>query len=81
MKTLSDTILEAKRYKYQIYLSNSELSISVVCLGHDNPNFDEDATYADINQAVKAIYKVDPICDIEIIPCDKLTKYVLNNFK
>jgi hypothetical protein len=80
MKSLTSVIEESSRRKYELYYSEKR-SIKIVCLGDKNPDLDEELTYKDINDAVKAIYTIDPICDIAIIPYDKLTKFVLNDFR
>ena len=78
MKSLNTHINESIRNKYDIYFHSKKKAIAITSLGDKNPQLDEEKTYETIDDAVKAIYSIDPICDIQIIPYQKLTDYILS---
>ena len=75
MKSLKEHINESSMNVYEIYFSYSKKSIAINAL-HDNTLVDVNSTYKTIDDAVKAIYKVDAICEIRLIPSVKFANFM-----
>lgn len=73
MKTLKASIKESSRNMYEIYFSYKKNAIAI---NSYNKEFEND-TYETINDAVKAIYNINPNCDIAIIPSKKFAEFIL----
>ena len=75
MKDIKEIIKESKRTEYSIYFSYEEESLAIHQYGDGN---DKDKSgFKQIDEAVKYIYKKDKTAYINIIPSDKLIKYML----
>ena len=77
MKSLTNCINEATRNTYDIYFNYSKKAVAITASSVRDSQIDEEQTYETIDEAVKAIYNVDPICDICIIPSQKFVDYML----
>jgi hypothetical protein len=77
MKSLANHINEASRNRYQIGFGVAQKAIIIIAVDDDYGQFGDGETYKSIDDAVKAIYSVDPICDITIVPHPKFADYML----
>ena len=76
MKSIIHCINEATRNTYDIYFSYSKKAVAITAPSVKDSQIDEEQTYETIDDAVKAIYNVDPICDIRIIPSQKFAEFM-----